>query len=69
MSRWSLKGSRYRRLRALILAASDICHLCGHPGADSIDHLYPVRCFYVLSIRRSGRWGQLALHEAEQLAG
>ena len=27
------------------------------------------RCFYVLSIRRSGRWSQLALHEAEQLAG
>lgn len=30
--------SRNRR----ILAASDVCHLCGHRGADAVDHLVPV---------------------------
>lgn len=32
---------RYRRNRAIILAKSDICHLCGLPGADTADHVIP----------------------------
>lgn len=32
----------YRKLRRAILADSDVCHLCGHAGADEIDHLVPV---------------------------
>jgi predicted RNA-binding Zn-ribbon protein involved in translation (DUF1610 family) len=32
----------YRKQRARQLAESDVCHLCGHPGADVIDHLQPV---------------------------
>lgn len=24
-----------------ILAESDICHLCGHRGADAVDHIVP----------------------------
>lgn len=33
----------YRRNRAIVLAQSDICWLCGRPGADSADHIIPVR--------------------------
>ena len=29
----------YRKLRRSILAASDVCHLCSHSGADTIDHV------------------------------
>lgn len=31
-------ASRQRRNRR-ILAASDVCHICGHPGSDSVDHV------------------------------
>lgn len=31
----------YRRLRREILLESDICWLCGKPGADSADHVVP----------------------------
>lgn len=31
----------YRRNREIVLAASDICHLCGFGGADSVDHVVP----------------------------
>jgi 5-methylcytosine-specific restriction endonuclease McrA len=34
-------GARQARNRR-ILAASDICHICGHPGADAIDHVVPL---------------------------
>lgn len=27
---------------ARILAASDICHICGKPGADAVDHVIPL---------------------------
>ena len=26
------------RTRPAVLAASDICHWCGHPGANAVDH-------------------------------
>lgn len=31
----------WRRTRAQILATSTICHLCGEPGADGVDHVIP----------------------------
>jgi 5-methylcytosine-specific restriction endonuclease McrA len=31
-------GARQKRNRA-ILAKSDVCHICGHPGSDSVDHV------------------------------
>jgi 5-methylcytosine-specific restriction endonuclease McrA len=34
-------GRPWRRARAAVLAASNICHLCGRPGADSVDHIIP----------------------------
>lgn len=30
---------RYRRNRDAMLAESDLCALCGHPGARSADHI------------------------------
>jgi len=32
-------SSRYRRNRALLLAHSDLCWLCGHGGAMTADHV------------------------------
>ena len=32
---------RWRKIRASVLAASDICGLCDHPGSDSVDHVIP----------------------------
>ena len=40
-NRPELGHSRYRRRRAAVLAEDDTCHLCGHPGADVIDHVNP----------------------------
>lgn len=40
--RADLTSYRHRKQRARLLAESDVCHLCGHPGADVIDHLQPV---------------------------
>jgi 5-methylcytosine-specific restriction endonuclease McrA len=34
---------RGRTQNRRILAASDICHLCGHPGADAVDHVIPLK--------------------------
>jgi predicted RNA-binding Zn-ribbon protein involved in translation (DUF1610 family) len=31
----------WRQKRARILAASSVCHICGHTGADSVDHVVP----------------------------
>jgi len=36
------KGRPWRRLRAEVLSASDICWLCGLPGADTVDHILPL---------------------------
>lgn len=33
--------ARQQRNRA-ILRTSDVCHICGEPGADSIDHITPL---------------------------
>lgn len=32
----------YRNKRARILRQSDICWICGQPGADSVDHVVPL---------------------------
>lgn len=32
----------WRNLRASILRQSDICHICGQPGADAVDHVIPL---------------------------
>lgn len=39
-------GGRARQKRnQKILAASDVCHLCGQPGSDAVDHVIPfARC-------------------------
>lgn len=31
-------GRPWRRLRAAVLAASDVCVLCGHPGSGDVHH-------------------------------
>lgn len=40
--RTDLTTYEYRRKRARFLAESDVCHLCGHAGADVVDHDRPV---------------------------
>lgn len=35
-------GRPWRRVRAQVLAVSDVCHLCGKPGADTVDHVIPL---------------------------
>lgn len=35
-------GEAYRKARAAVLELSDVCHLCGHPGARQVDHLIPL---------------------------
>jgi hypothetical protein len=39
-------GHRYRVAVANCLAASDLCHLCGHHGAQTADHLISVKEWY-----------------------
>jgi hypothetical protein len=36
------RGRPYRRWRQAILDRSTICWVCGHPGADSADHIEPL---------------------------
>lgn len=36
-------GSAYRRNRALLLATTDRCALCGHGGATTADHVVDAR--------------------------
>ena len=31
----------YRRNRALLLALTDVCGICGHPGSMTADHIIP----------------------------
>lgn len=38
----SRTGSRrYRRNREAVLSVSDVCWICGRPGADTADHVVP----------------------------
>lgn len=37
-----VRGRQWRELRDRLLKASDICWICGQPGADSIDHVIPL---------------------------
>ena len=32
-------GRPWRRVRAQVLAASDVCYLCGHPWSRAVDHV------------------------------
>lgn len=34
-----MSGSTRQRRNRTILAASNVCHICGHPGADEVDHV------------------------------
>ena len=36
---------RWKQLRRQILASSDVCWLCGKPGADTVDHVLPLSQF------------------------
>lgn len=36
------KGQQARRIRAQVLAASQICGICGHGQADTVDHKIPL---------------------------
>ncbi|MFF0136755.1 HNH endonuclease [Streptomyces sp. NPDC005227] len=40
--RTELTSYEFRQLRARLLAASDVCIVCGHGGADTADHVIPV---------------------------
>lgn len=40
--RSDLTAYGYRKGRAQFLADNDVCHICGHPAADVIDHVRPV---------------------------
>ncbi|MBW8701874.1 hypothetical protein MBT84_19900 [Streptomyces sp. MBT84] len=38
--RSELTTYQYRQLRARILRESDVCIVCGHGGADAVDHIH-----------------------------
>jgi 5-methylcytosine-specific restriction endonuclease McrA len=35
-------GHRWRTIRAQVLEQSNVCHLCGKGGADTVDHVIPL---------------------------
>ena len=39
VTRWG--GREAARIRARVLRESDVCWICGQPGADSVDHVVP----------------------------
>ncbi|WP_369265161.1 hypothetical protein [Streptomyces sp. R35] len=39
--RSELTTYEFRKLRARILAESDICLVCGHGASDAVDHVHP----------------------------
>lgn len=38
--RGELTSYEYRKIRAQILAASDVCIVCGHGASDAVDHIH-----------------------------
>lgn len=40
--RSELVSYEFRKLRAQVLADSDVCIVCGHGHADAVDHIQPV---------------------------
>lgn len=36
------KGQANLELNRRILAESTVCHICGHDGADAVDHVIPI---------------------------
>lgn len=34
-----MSGSKRQARNRRILSASDVCHICGHPGSDAVDHV------------------------------
>lgn len=43
MSQQRMSGSKRQARNARILAASTVCHICGHEGSDAVDHVVPLR--------------------------
>lgn len=41
-NRDELTSYEYRKLRAQILAESDVCIICGHGASQAVDHIQPV---------------------------
>ena len=39
------KTHRWQQLRLTILESSDVCWLCGQPGATEVDHILPYKHF------------------------
>lgn len=37
-----ISGRKRQDRNRRILAASDVCHICGHPGSDAVDHVVPL---------------------------
>ena len=37
-----MSGRKRQERNRRILAASDVCHICGHQGADAVDHVLPL---------------------------
>jgi 5-methylcytosine-specific restriction endonuclease McrA len=42
MARVRHAGRPWRRTRARVLACSDVCGLCGHPGSTTVDLIIPL---------------------------
>jgi 5-methylcytosine-specific restriction endonuclease McrA len=43
MSKHAGRSTRsFRKMRQRILETSNICWLCGQPGADTVDHIIPL---------------------------
>ena len=45
-----MSGRKRQERNRRILAASDVCHICGHPGSDAVDHVIPFARCYALGI-------------------
>lgn len=42
MSKFRERGRPWKRVRRRVLDDSDTCWLCGHLGADEVDHVIPI---------------------------